>query len=84
MPLTDLLLSGLELLALGMGVVFFFLGILVVALKGMSALFASEPEAVPAARRPVAVPPSPADEHIPVVIAAALTRYRHGNGRSGA
>lgn len=38
MPVTDLLLEGVEILFLGMGSVFIFLAVLVFVLKGMSHL----------------------------------------------
>ncbi|MES9859322.1 MAG: OadG family protein [Candidatus Thiodiazotropha sp. LLP2] len=38
MPIEDLLLSGINLMALGMGIVFTFLLVLVFAMKGMSKL----------------------------------------------
>ncbi|MCU7917350.1 MAG: OadG family protein [Candidatus Thiodiazotropha sp. (ex Dulcina madagascariensis)] len=38
MPITDLLLSGVNLMAIGMGIVFTFLLVLVFTMKGMSKL----------------------------------------------
>ena len=38
MPIEDLLLSGVNLMAIGMGIVFTFLLVLVFAMKGMSKL----------------------------------------------
>jgi oxaloacetate decarboxylase gamma subunit len=38
MPITDMLMSGVKLMAVGMGIVFVFLLVLVFAMKGMSRL----------------------------------------------
>lgn len=40
MPITDMLLSGVSLMFVGMGIVFIFLLVLVFAMKGMSLLAA--------------------------------------------
>jgi oxaloacetate decarboxylase gamma subunit len=44
MPIVDMLMSGVSLMAVGMGIVFIFLLVLVFAMKGMSqlAIFLSE------------------------------------------
>ncbi|MEL0585428.1 MAG: OadG family protein [Candidatus Thiodiazotropha sp. (ex. Lucinoma kazani)] len=48
MPITDLLMSGVNLMGIGMTIVFTFLLVLVFAMKGMSklALFVSERQGV--------------------------------------
>lgn len=76
MPLPDLLTIGVELMLLGMGIVFGFLIILVGALKVMSA--AAGRLAPVAAPEPPAVKgrPSGADETTIAVISAAVSRYR--------
>ncbi|MCB1867238.1 MAG: OadG family protein [Gammaproteobacteria bacterium] len=73
MPVTSLLLEGVELMLLGMGSVFVFLAALVIVLKGMSRLAqALAPEEIAAG---VA---SKADEDVELlaVISAAIARYR--------
>lgn len=75
MAIYDLLLQGVNLMFLGMGMVFLFLAILVVALNAMSRLAAylSGPEA------PQAAPPCAArreDTELIAVISAAINRYR--------
>lgn len=49
MPVTDLLISGINLMVIGMGIVFTFLLILVFAMKGMSrfAMFVNERHGAP-------------------------------------
>ncbi len=74
---SDLLLNGVNLMLLGMGIVFTFLAILVVALNGMSRLAAS-----------IAGPEEPAtsssgtaresDAELIAVITAAINRFRKG------
>lgn len=75
MAISDLLLQGVNVMLLGMGIVFTFLAILVVALNGMSRLAASlsGPEA------PQAAPSAGAgteDTELIAVISAAINRYR--------
>lgn len=81
MPITDLLLSGLNLMLLGMGIVFTFLVLLVFSMLGMSKLaMATEERSV--GQTEAVVPPS--TEHLSdetrgdvvAVIVAAITRYR--------
>jgi oxaloacetate decarboxylase (Na+ extruding) subunit gamma len=73
MAVSDLLLQGVNLMLLGMGIVFTFLAVLVVALNGMSRLAASlaGPEA------PEAGADSGVDDaELIAVISAAINRYR--------
>lgn len=71
-----LLLQGIELMLLGMGIVFGFLTILVFTLRGMSRL-ADHLDTTPA---PVAAAPEPIDvsgnRQLVAVITAAVARYR--------
>ena len=75
MAISELLMQGLSLMLLGMGVVFTFLILLVFSLIGMSRLARLlEGETMPAG-----IPvnnDTGDDENLPVVIAAAVTRYR--------
>ena len=75
MAISELLMQGLSLMLLGMGVVFTFLILLVFSLIGMSRLARLlEGETVPA-NIPINNETGD-DENLPVVIAAAVTRYR--------
>jgi len=78
MPVTDLMLQGLELMVLGMGIVFFFLVILVFAMQGMSRLAGSlAGHRADAARQGHAAVGTETDaEELIAVIAAAVGRYR--------
>ena len=76
MPIKDLLMTGVELMLLGMGIVFGFLILLVFTVKGMSwiagrFLTQEQPATVSAAPQPVA-----ADTTLIAVISAAVARYR--------
>ncbi len=75
MAVSDLLLQGVNLMLLGMGIVFTFLAVLVVALTGMSRLAASlsGPEVPPAATAGGAATD---DTELIAVISAAINRYR--------
>lgn len=74
---SGLLIEGLTLMALGMGFVFVFLTVLVIATTGMSWVvrrFTPEPVEVPeVSRRP---PARQDDGELIAVLAAALHRYR--------
>jgi|APSaa5957512535_1039671.scaffolds.fasta_scaffold297646_1 oxaloacetate decarboxylase (Na+ extruding) subunit gamma len=70
----DLMSQGLNLAALGMGTVFFFLTLLVGVTIAMSALVPSEELIVTEEAAN-----SDADPHITAVIAAAIFRYRKKN-----
>ncbi len=77
MAVSDLLLQGINLMFLGMGIVFVFLAILVVALNGMSRLAASI--AVPEeTKAPVSCNAGESDAELIAVIAAAINRFREG------
>lgn len=82
--MTELILSGLELMLLGMGIVFVFLTILVFALHGMTwlsdKLYQPEPAEPPSQVKMVtntsgAVGGAISAEHL-AVISAAIARYR--------
>ncbi len=72
---SDLLLQGVNLMFLGMGIVFSFLTLLVIALNGMSRLAAS----ISGPEEPQKVSSSPAgesDAELIAVITAAINRFR--------
>lgn len=80
MSLTDLLMQGVELMGLGMGIVFFFLVLLVFMMQGMSWLahriggkdvYHEEPMATSGVPAQAA-----ADADLIAVIGAAVHRYR--------
>jgi oxaloacetate decarboxylase gamma subunit len=75
MAISDLLMEGVNLMLLGMGMVFTFLAILVVALNVMSRLAAAitGPEAPAAAPGAASVE---SDAELIAVISAAINRYR--------
>ncbi|MCB1865987.1 MAG: OadG family protein [Chromatiales bacterium] len=75
MQIADLMQTGLELLALGMGTVFAFLLLLVWLVMGLSKLTARFAPAAPVAS-PTAAPVPAADAELTAVISAAVTRYR--------
>lgn len=78
MPMSDLLMNGFELMLLGMGIVFTFLMILVVALNVMSRIAfhfdtaEEEPTATPAPQ----TMGQPENTALISVISAAISRYR--------
>jgi oxaloacetate decarboxylase gamma subunit len=77
MPITDLILQGLQLMLLGMGVVFIFLMILVVALSLMSKIalyFDKEDELTSSENIKPAI--KPGNTALVAVISAAVSRYR--------
>ena len=81
MPITDLLLTGVNLMFLGMGIVFTFLVMLVFAMLGMSRLAVASAKRQ-AQERPEIQPMSTVDSFSGVrgdlvaVISAAVARYR--------
>lgn len=80
MPIADLMIAGVELMLLGMGIVFFFLIMLVFTLKGMSYLACkyATPEQSAIEKSPVT---SDRDREIVAVITAAIKRYRQQHGK---
>jgi oxaloacetate decarboxylase gamma subunit len=81
MPITDLLLSGLELMLVGMGIVFGFLLLLVLFMLGMSRFSLLMGEKQPLALSQAQTPEPETEHHglrgdLVAVIAAAVTRYR--------
>jgi len=72
---TDLLMQGVELMFLGMGIVFGFLTVLVFTLRGMSLLASRLDDAPPGSATPEAISVSD-DRQIIAVISAAVARYR--------
>ena len=77
MPISDLLVNGVELMLLGMGIVFVFLFILVFTMYGMSriSLYFDTPEESQPEISPKA-PQKPENTALIAVISAAITRYR--------
>jgi oxaloacetate decarboxylase gamma subunit len=77
MPISEQLLQGVELMLLGMGIVFTFLMVLVVVMTGMSrmaqAIDASKPQV---ASGPKAAAPGASEADIVAAISAAISRYR--------
>ena len=81
MPITDLLLTGLNLMFLGMGIVFIFLVLLVFSMLGMSKLAMLTEKQVVGQTEAAAITPlnDPSGEvrgDLVAVIAAAVIRYR--------
>ena len=76
MPLTDLLVKGVELMLIGMSSVFVFLAVLVVALKGMSQLAERLQPELPASETSSGPAPGEEREELIAVISAAISRYR--------
>ena len=72
MPVSELMMAGVQLMLVGMGIVFSFLLVLVATMNGMSRLakaFEGEQLAVPSASNET-------DEVLVSVISAAIKRYR--------
>lgn len=81
----ELLQDGLALMALGMGVVFVFLTILVISVTLMSRLigrFQPVPAAVETSKKPSpSQPPGAQSDEVMAVISAAVHRYRSNRRR---
>lgn len=76
MPISDLLATGLQLMLLGMGIVFGFLILLVFTLKAMSWLAGRLPVSEPPPTASAPPPSQAADATLIAVISAAVARYR--------
>lgn len=76
MPIADLMMTGLQLMLLGMGIVFGFLILLVFTLKLMSWLAGRFPTTEAPASVPAPAQPAAADTPLIAVISAAIARYR--------
>ncbi|MEH6503441.1 MAG: OadG family transporter subunit [Cycloclasticus sp.] len=75
MNISDLLSQGLELMVLGMGMVFFILGLLVILIKALSALIMKyEPAVVADSVKSQGA--SQIDEDIVAAISIAVQRFR--------
>ncbi|MCW8906874.1 MAG: OadG family protein [Sedimenticola sp.] len=79
MQVSELMIEGVNLMLLGMGSVFLFLSILVLALSGVARLsnrFATDDDR-DSSRPPTATPRAATEsEEIIAVITAAISRYR--------
>ena len=81
MPVSELIMKGLELMVLGMGIVFTFLILLVFTMKGMSRMALSLDQGEPQTTSP-SMPPATttgnaeSDEQLIAVISAAINRFR--------
>lgn len=79
MQVSDLLVEGVNLMLLGMGSVFLFLTVLILAMSGVSRLvapFATDDTYQNPQRQPVSTPTEEHEETI-AVISAAISRYRN-------
>jgi oxaloacetate decarboxylase (Na+ extruding) subunit gamma len=83
MPITDMLMSGVSLMFVGMGIVFIFLLVLVFAMKGMSllaALISERQGSAEALTYPTAGVAAQGQGNVRgdliAVISAAVSRYR--------
>jgi oxaloacetate decarboxylase (Na+ extruding) subunit gamma len=81
--MSELMFSGLELMVLGMGIVFLFLSILIFTLRGMSRLAVWLGDTPPqAASQSITVTDDgAANPQLVAVISAAITRYRASHRR---
>jgi len=75
MPVSELMMAGVQLMLVGMGIVFAFLMVLVVTMTGMSRLAVSLEGEQPAAGA-AAKTSGETDEALVAVISAAIKRYR--------
>jgi oxaloacetate decarboxylase gamma subunit len=78
MALSEMLTSGVELMVLGMGMVYLFLAMLILVMQGMSRLSARlAPESIDSdAPQPVPVRSAANDPRLIAAISAAVGRYR--------
>lgn len=79
MPVSDLLMQGVNLMLLGMGSVFVFLSVLVITMYGMSSLaqYLTKDEIHQGATPPAAAPKAvEGDSELIAVISAAISRFR--------
>ncbi|MEJ2528606.1 MAG: OadG family protein [Gammaproteobacteria bacterium] len=76
MAVSDLVLQGVNLMLLGMGIVFSFLAILVVTLNGMSKLAAALYQPGTPTPSATASTSEVGDSELIAVISAAINRYR--------
>lgn len=74
MNVTNLLEQGVNLMLLGMGMVFFILGVLVFVIKGVSSLILRFEPVVESSEKPSAFPG--VNEDIVAAITIAVQRYR--------
>ncbi len=83
MPISDLLVNGLELMLLGMGIVFIFLFILVFAMLGMSriSLYFDNTDLTQTETSPQTLK-KPDNTALIAVISAAITRYRSAHSQN--
>jgi len=72
MPISELMMAGVELMLVGMGIVFAFLMVLVLTMNGMSRLALSLESKQPVAAKAA----GETDEALVAVISAAIKRYR--------
>jgi len=75
MPVSELMIAGVQLMLVGMGIVFAFLMVLVVTMSGMSRLAISLEGEQPAAGAAAKLS-GKTDEELVSVISAAIKRYR--------
>nr|VFK36601.1 MAG: oxaloacetate decarboxylase, gamma subunit [Candidatus Kentron sp. SD]VFK39591.1 MAG: oxaloacetate decarboxylase, gamma subunit [Candidatus Kentron sp. SD]VFK78081.1 MAG: oxaloacetate decarboxylase, gamma subunit [Candidatus Kentron sp. SD] len=76
METSDLLISGVNLMLLGMGVVFVLLGLMIVTMSGMSRLARALQGEPPPPELPAARPAGTPDQQLLSVIGAAIHKYR--------
>lgn len=80
MDVSNLLVEGVQLMLLGMGSVFLFLTVLVLAMSGVSRLvisYADDSHYEPQQQQPLATPTGKESEEFIAVISAAISRYRN-------
>lgn len=81
MEINELLATGINLMLLGMGVVFVLLGLLVITVGGMSRLaIALQGEPTPP-EPPAARPAGTPDQQLLSVVSVAIHKYRRSRGK---